>query len=74
MIRKNYIKPVTDVVVISSVHIMASSTPEEDREYRGFATDGEFDSSNPDQKGNTLYNVWNQSDDEKYRNTFLEID
>lgn len=75
MIRKNYIKPITDVVVISSMHIMAASVQEQ--QYRGFSIDGTYDDTDINTKisdQNCTYNVWNQSDDEKYRNTFLEID
>ena len=71
MMRKTYIKPVTDVVVISPVHIMAASL---EKENRGFSIGGEYDETNTYEKGNNTFNVWNQSDDEKYKDTFLEID
>ena len=71
MMRKNYIRPVTDVVVISPVHIMATSTPEQMR-YSGFSIDGEYDetSRNKDASNeNYTYNIWQQTGD-----GFIEID
>lgn len=70
MTRKNYIKPITDVVVISSMHIMAASVQE--KEYRGFSVNGTYDDSEVNtgiSDKNYTYNVWQQSGDD-----FIEID
>ena len=70
MMRKNYIRPVTDVIVISPVHIMAASL---EKENRGFSINGSYyeDSDNYSQSSDKdyTYNVWKQTDDD-----FLEID
>ena len=70
MTRKNYIKPITDVVVISSMHIMAASVQEQ--QYRGFSIDGTYDDTDINTKisdQNYTYNVWQQTGD-----GFIEID
>ena len=70
MMRKNYIRPVTDVVVISSVHIMAASL---EKENRGFSINGGYyedkDNYSESSDKDYTYNVWRQTD-----NDFIEID
>lgn len=69
MTRKNYIKPITDVVVISSMHIMAASLEQQNR---GFSINGNYDDSdayNETSDKSYTYNVWQQTDDD-----FIEID
>ena len=70
MMRKNYIRPVTDVVVISPVHIMAASL---EKENRGFSINGGYyedeDNYSESSDKDYTYNVWRQTDDD-----FIEID
>ena len=75
MARKNYIKPITDVVVISSMHIMAASVQEQ--QYRGFSVNGTYDDSEINtgiSDKNYTYNVWRQSDSDEYADGFINID
>lgn len=71
MIKKNYIRPVTDVVVLSPVHIMAASTL--DSENRGFSINGGYyedqDNYSESSDKDYTYNVWKQTGDD-----FIEID
>ena len=69
MMKKKYLRPTTDVVIISSVHIMAAS---DEHENRGFSIDSTYDDTDINTKisdQNYTYNVWQQTDD-----GFVEVD
>ena len=64
--KKTYNSPITQVYVVSPVHIVSAS------EERGFAVDSDYDYTDINEDAsddNTTYNVWKQEDDD-----YIDID